>query len=201
MDEGSEASSSRFSNATPQSVLLQFDPTNEGLIQAVNQSEAKKTSETIRHADGTESKFQVSELAGLPTFEKPESQQSLADVLNASAQSLDMEAEVHADQQETDTKLPFSSRPSLLSSFSNLKLQQNPGEAPSEVRRAPRHSKSTSSALASRMPPRRGGLEATKSMSFMQRVRVGRAQFDGMMSRSTKEIVHQELDDDGSEHG
>jgi hypothetical protein len=200
MDEVSEASSSRFSNCTPQSVLLQFDPTNEDLIQAVNQSEAKTTSETIRHADGTESKFQVSELAGLPTFEKPESSQSLSEHLNASSQSFDVEEEPVVEQAEGDSKPALSARSSLLSSFSNLKLQ-NPGEAPSEVvRRAPRLSKSTSSALDGSLPPRRSALQPAKSMSFMQRVQNRRAQFDSMVNRSTKALVHQELDDDGSEH-
>lgn len=53
-----------------QQILLQFDPTNENLVRSVNQDNAKKTSEFIYGLHGTESKLEISELAGLPTFEK-----------------------------------------------------------------------------------------------------------------------------------
>ncbi|KAL3919464.1 MAG: hypothetical protein SGILL_003740 [Bacillariaceae sp.] len=196
-EEGSRYSNS--TNCTPVSVLLQFDPTNEDLIQAISQSTAKKTTETIRHKDGTETKFQVSELAGLPTFEKPPSEQSLTVDLNASLQSISV-GDLSTEEVEEVSERPRSTtRRTLLAS---LKSElQNPGEAPSEPsRRAPRASKSSSSALAGGLPPRRGNLQATKSMSFMQRVNNRRAQFEGMMNRSTRAIEHQELDDDGSDH-
>ena len=62
--------SSRFSGMKTQPILLQFDPTNENLVRTVNQTTAKKTTETIHQSDGKTSKFEVSEIEGLPNFEK-----------------------------------------------------------------------------------------------------------------------------------
>lgn len=96
LEERSEESS-RFSASyeQPQS-LLQFDPTNANNITMVSQDKANVTSERFRRADGTESELHITELAGLPTFEAPqsnlnESQNSdmlEADRLHQSARSL-----------------------------------------------------------------------------------------------------------------
>ena len=69
------------SSGTP--ILLQFDPTIENLVQTVNQSSAKKVSEKIRRADGTESEFHIKEVKGLPTFERKQQRDKDADVVNS----------------------------------------------------------------------------------------------------------------------
>jgi hypothetical protein len=70
-DEASE-NSSRFSFGGVPPPLLQFDPSNIDNVTRVTQNEGKVRSETIKHADGTESEINIRELAGLPTFEDPE---------------------------------------------------------------------------------------------------------------------------------
>jgi hypothetical protein len=67
--DGSD-SSSHFS-LIDQPVLIQFDPNNENNFTLVNQSKGYTTSETIRHADGTEYELHITELEGLPTFSAP----------------------------------------------------------------------------------------------------------------------------------
>jgi hypothetical protein len=179
-------------------VLLQFDPTNADLVQTVNQSGARKTSEVIRHADGTESELQISELAGLPTFEKtnPES------LLHDSATSMNHELGPPSSQRSMSSveggssvegnKYPSSfnrSRrpPSSSKSFAGSILQL-PGEPPSEKaggggreRRPPMKSKSAAVATA-----RQRGVQATAS--FFSRMN---------RSRGNMAVTHQELDDDG----
>jgi hypothetical protein len=209
-DVASEASSSHFSSATPQSTLLQFDPTSKDLIQAVNQKGAKRTSETFKHADGTESKFQISELAGLPTFEKPKTADEML-ALNSSSQSLDVSFVKSDDEEEDKQTMKINTRPNLRTatfgkSFGNIQIQ-NPGEPPVEpVRRAPRVTKSSSALTGSGSGPpnKRGVMQPTKSLSFMQRVQNRKAQFtESMMNRSTRVLGldHQALlEDEGSEH-
>lgn len=203
LDETSEESS-RLSNGTPQSILLQFDPTNVDLIQAVNQSDAKKTSETFRHADGTETNLKISELAGLPTFEKPESSEDLMLGLNGSSQSLDVSVAEKLDEEHMEgLKSKSTTGPGVLTCAVGKPLssfqKQNPGETPVEaLRRPPRATKSTSAATSAGLPSRRGNIQS-KSMSFMQRVQNRKAQFhESMMSRSTRVLGldHQALDDD-----
>lgn len=204
-DMVSEASSSHFSSGTPQSTLLQFDPTSADLIQAVSQKEAKKTSETFKHADGTESKFQISELAGLPTFEKPMTAEEI-EALNASTQSLDISVAISEEEEDRQqSKLMGTHLRSAVfgKTLSNLQTQ-NPGEASNEpIRRAPRTTKSSSALQGPEPPNRRGNIQATKSMSFMQRVQNRKSQFqETMMNRSTRVIGmdHQALLEDESEH-
>jgi hypothetical protein len=202
-DLASEASSSHFSSGTPQSTLLQFDPTSEDLIQAVNQTGAKKTSETFKHADGTESKFQISELAGLPTFEKPMTEEEIL-ALNRSTESLDAaKSDDDEDFQQSKSNMRSTLRSTVFGkSVSNMQVQ-NPGETSNEpIRRAPRATKSSSALGSSAQPPNR--LPPTKSMSFMQRVQNRKSQFaETMMNRSTRVIGvdHQALlEDEESEH-
>jgi len=54
-----------------QKFLLQFDPTNKNHVRSVDQENAKKSSEIIHGLHGTKSTLEISELAGLPTFERP----------------------------------------------------------------------------------------------------------------------------------
>lgn len=51
--------------------MLQFDPTKQNHVRSVDQDKAKKSSETIHGLNGTKSTLEISELAGLPTFERP----------------------------------------------------------------------------------------------------------------------------------
>jgi hypothetical protein len=68
-EEASEESS-RFSHG--HHPLLQFDPTNANNVTEIREEdEDRVTSETIKNADGTETAFQIRALAGLPTFEDP----------------------------------------------------------------------------------------------------------------------------------
>jgi hypothetical protein len=69
-EEEESEESSRFSFGF-QTTILQFDPTNPDNVTLVNQAEMKITSENIKNADGTESELHISDLAGLPTFEAP----------------------------------------------------------------------------------------------------------------------------------
>ncbi|KAG7351154.1 hypothetical protein IV203_010514 [Nitzschia inconspicua] len=186
-DLASEASSSHFSSGTPQSTLLQFDPTSEDLVQEVNQKGAKKTSETFKHADGTESKLQISELAGLPTFEKPMTPEEI-EALNASTQSLDMsvvKSEDEEDMHQSKTLLPNLRSTVFGKSVNNMQI---PGEASNEhVRRPPRATKSASAFVGSGPPNKRGNIQPSKSMSFMQRVQNRKSQLqESMMNRSTR---------------
>eukprot|EP00536_Pseudo-nitzschia_multiseries_P000591 jgi/Psemu1/282445/fgenesh1_pg.7_\ len=76
VDEVSTTSSS-LSCSNEQPIFFQFDPTKETCVQTVDQTTAKKTSETIHLSDGTESKLEISEVSGLPTFEKPSRKDSM----------------------------------------------------------------------------------------------------------------------------
>jgi hypothetical protein len=200
-----EDASETSSRDKSQVLLLQFDPTNADLVQTVNQSVAKKTSEVFRHADGTESEFQISELAGLPTFERTNPDSILHDSIHSGA-SMNHDAGPPSQRSLSSfdggssvdgNKRPSSysrstRRPTSTKSFSarDLKasISQIPGEAPSEKgggggRRVPVKSKSTTAA-----PNRQRGLQATKSF------------FDRMnRSRGNMAVTHQELDDDGSD--
>jgi hypothetical protein len=69
LEERSEESSRFSANYEQPTSLLQFDPTNVNNITLVKQDKSMVTSERIRNADGTESEFHISKLAGLPTFE------------------------------------------------------------------------------------------------------------------------------------
>lgn len=69
LEERSEESSRFSANYEQPTSLLQFDPTNANNVKLVKQDKASMTSERIRNADGTESEFHISKLAGLPTFE------------------------------------------------------------------------------------------------------------------------------------
>jgi len=70
-DDLSQVTEERSTESSgPQTILLQFDPTNKNHVRSVNQNEAKKTSETIHGLHGTESRLEIAELFGLPTFEK-----------------------------------------------------------------------------------------------------------------------------------
>jgi len=53
-----------------QQILLQFDPTNKDHVRSVDQDKAKKSSETIHGHDGAKT-LEIYDLAGLPTFERP----------------------------------------------------------------------------------------------------------------------------------
>lgn len=194
LEEASETSSRDKS----QVVLLQFDPTNANLVQTVNQAKCKKTSEIIRHADGTESELQISELAGLPTFEKNsdpnfhDSAQSGMSYHEATGQassrslgSLDAGSSVEGGHKKQPSFSRSSRRPTSNKSFSessSARTSQIPGEPASEGggRRTPSRAKSTTAV------PRQRGLQATKS--FIMR-----------MNRSRGQINHQALDDNGSD--
>ena len=201
VEETSEESSRFSAGNTAQSVLLQFDPTNAGKVRTVNQSDAKKTSETIRHADGTESKLQISELAGLPTFEKSERFQDSgesglsAEVAHASSRSLDsIDAGSSVEGLQKSGSFRFSGNLALSGS-------QNPGEAPAETSGKPPRAKVASA-------PRHRGLQGTKSfMQRMQRSKVPISNngedshlFSGFIGRSSRGLGHghQALDDDDS---
>ncbi len=69
LEERSEESSRFSTNYDQPTSLLQFDPTNANNITLVKQDKADVRSERFRNADGTESEFHISTLAGLPTFE------------------------------------------------------------------------------------------------------------------------------------
>eukprot|EP00537_Pseudo-nitzschia_pungens_P015635 CAMPEP_0172412818 /NCGR_PEP_ID=MMETSP1061-20121228/78101_1 /TAXON_ID=37318 /ORGANISM="Pseudo-nitzschia pungens, Strain cf. pungens" /LENGTH=708 /DNA_ID=CAMNT_0013149065 /DNA_START=62 /DNA_END=2188 /DNA_ORIENTATION=- len=71
MVEERSTTSSLLSCSNAQPILLQFDPTKDTFVQAVDQTTAKKTHDIIHQSNGTESKIEISELSGLPTFEKP----------------------------------------------------------------------------------------------------------------------------------
>ena len=60
-----------------QQILLQFDPTNKNHVRSVDQDKAKKSSEIIQGMHGTKSTLEISELAGLPTFEMPNKKSSI----------------------------------------------------------------------------------------------------------------------------
>jgi hypothetical protein len=191
-EEASEESS-RYSNGNAQAVLLQFDPTNADLVRTVNQSDAKKTYEIIRNADGTESKFQVSELAGLPTFEDPNKQGDMSEFGNVSSPSLCLEEETVSKEDKLSQKTRSFSRPGLFASKSfHASDAQNPGEAPTEEAKA-------------RQAPLRRGVRNTKSaMSFMQRVQQSKSHVaEAWMNRSASKGLdcHQALDDDDGSDG
>ena len=72
-----ESSNSESSDIDPldENALIQFDPKNENYIIYVNQSKGNTTSETYKNSDGSMyESFIVTELVGLPTFEKPRSE-------------------------------------------------------------------------------------------------------------------------------
>ena len=191
-EEASEESS-RYSNGNAQAVLLQFDPTNADLVRTVDQSDAKKTYEIIRNADGTESKFQVSELAGLPTFEDPNKQGDMSEFGNASSPSLCLEEESVSEEEKPPPKPRSYSRPGLFASKSfNASDAQNPGEAPAEEGKG------------RQAPLRRGVRNAKSSLSFMQRVQQSKSHVtEAWMNRSTSKglDLHQALDDDDGSDG
>lgn len=199
VEEASEESSRFSAGNTAQSVLLQFDPSNADNVRTVNQSKARTTSETIRHADGTESKLQISELAGLPTFERPERYQESgesglsAEIGQASSRSM--------DSIDADSSVERPQKPGSLRSADNVASSgsQNPGEAPAEAARKPPRAKVSTA-------PRQRGMQATKS--FIQRMHRSKPSnnnygeennlFSGFIGRPPRGLSHQALDDDDS---
>lgn len=209
-EEASEESSRFSAGNTAQSVLLQFDPTNAGNVRTLNQSTARKTSETIRHADGTESELQISELPGLPTFENQPGVRVVGDhrvnlglsteckySSSRSLSSVDGGSSVEGLQKPSSFQSAGGSPPS------SSRNSQNPGEAPAEsaLGKPPR------AKVAPAHPRQRPNMQATKSfMQRMQRSIVANGNgeelnlFSGFMNRSTRNIGHQALsDDDNSE--
>jgi len=92
------------SNPPSQTTFVQFDPTNPDLLSTVNiaKDESATTTETIKRADGTVSKFEIKEFSNLPNFEidsVPHSQRSLpvgeSNDLSQSISSLQLEEVGH----------------------------------------------------------------------------------------------------------
>jgi len=191
--------SSKHSGVKAESVLLQFDPTNENLVRTVDQATAKKKKDTIRTSDGTKSKVVISQLDGLPTFEKQMSAQSLnASFLTPTESTRSMHSvdgcysgDEYNDISATSFRLRVAKQGS---SGSILEMSQQ--------------SLDNSSTSNSRWPMPRSALgnnlQAKKS-SFFQRVQKSKADVaDRLMKHSTMNkagmrlglATHQALDDD-----
>jgi hypothetical protein len=216
VDEERSIDTSRTGSKS-QSILLQFDPTNENGIQTVNQTKAKKTSETIRQSDGTKSKFQISELAGLPTFERTKQQQqsqhgaSFSDFSGSTEikasesnrtvlSSTSSDGSTSVEGQHGNKSLSFLSlgKPRLSITKSSSDSHQNPGEAPEEEKKTGSNNKN-----------KWNNLQATKS-AFIQRVQKSKLQVtDSFMTKNRPSMdrtsllgsSHQLLDDDDDSVG
>lgn len=184
--------SSRFSCMNSQPILLQFDPTNKNLVRTVDQTTAKKTSETIHQSDGTKSKFEISELDDLPTFEKP-----------------------YSSCEFSESDIPTTESPgSMLSSNDDggSSVEGGYGSKSSSflslVSKKPVSSKSSQSSQPS-TPRQRGGLGNNlqeKKLAFMQRVQKGKADVAERLKKSQGirlggRGAHQALDDDDDSIG
>jgi hypothetical protein len=221
VDEEKSIDMSR-TDSKSQSILLQFDPTNENGVQTVNQTKAKKTSETIRQSDGTKSQFQISELAGLPTFERTKQQQEqqrqsqlgagfLSDLrgstgikeIKASESNRSMlssDGSASVEGQHGNRPLSFLSlgKPRLSTTRSPSDSHQNPGEAPEEEKKA-----------GSNNNNKWNNLQAKKA-AFIQRVQKSKLQVTDSfmtMNRPSNDRTspygssHQALDDDDDSIG
>jgi hypothetical protein len=204
-EEASEESSRFSAGNTAQSVLLQFDPTNVGNVRTVNQSTARKTSETIRYADGTESKLQISELPGLPTFENPPERcvnRDHSGKFGLSTESKHSSTRSLSSADGGSSVGGFQKPSSFLSTGGNFHASstQLPGEPPAEAAcgKPPR------AKMAPILSRQRSGLQVTKSfMQRMQRTKVANGTageevnlFSGFMGRAPRGVGHQVLDDD-----
>merc|ERR1740133_816404 len=220
VDEEKSIDMSR-TDSKSQSILLQFDPTNENGVQTVNQTKAKKTSETIRQSDGTKSKFQISELAGLPTFERTKQQQEqrqsqlgavfLSDLRGSTGikeikasdsnrSMLSSDGSASVEGQHGNRPLSFLSlgKPRLSTTRSPSDSHQNPGEAPEEEKKA-----------GSNNNNKWNNLQAKKA-AFIQRVQKSKLQVTDSfmtMNRPSNDRTsqygssHQALDDDDDSIG
>jgi hypothetical protein len=191
-----------------QSILLQFDPTTENGVQTVNQTKAKKTSETIRRSDGTKSKFEISELAGLPTFERTKQQQQ-QQYQHGSESNRSMLSNTCSDGSDSVEGQHGSRPPSFLSlgkprlsiTRSSPDSHQNPGETPEEAKTTGSNNNNKWSLSTQDIG---NNLQAKKS-AFFQRVQKSKLQVtDGFMNRPSMDrtsLSHQALDDDDDSVG
>ena len=95
VEEGSEASSRVSFSYVYQDTVLQFDPTSAGFVNEVKQDTEHVSSEIIRY-NGTEEKVEIRELAGaLPSFENPKvlsnEESTSCDVIHHHDLSIDIE--------------------------------------------------------------------------------------------------------------
>ena len=169
--EDASEESSRFSFGYQQT-LLQFDPTNVDNVARVRQDEANMTSETIRHADGTESELQIRELDGLlPRFENQND-------LNASGFSL--------NPQEIEDASDGSVSISVSTDEDPIDDGQVNDEAPSSARSQDMHDQGNT---VRPEPDRKRGLKKTRS-----------AKLRGLFSRRKKKGKdHEDEESSGEE--
>jgi hypothetical protein len=199
-EEESEESS-RFSHGY-QPTLLQFDPTNVNHFTLVNQEEGNLTSETIRHADGTESELQIRELSNLPTFESPQPTCHDSQASNLS----DDDGPVSHESQGTINVSDGDGEPPK----STMSLGGEAGDAAGEG------PKSQRKVVDSENRPRIGKTKSGKlraaagTRSFLQRIRKKKEKDEsddeeqlqssqtmfGRKKRAPIELTHQALDDD-----
>ena len=120
-DASEESSRFSFGYSNPTHTLLQFDPTNVDNVMRVRQDEANMTSETIKHADGTESELQIRDLDGLlPRFENHNDSNASGFSLNPKeiedgsdgsvSISISSDDENPADDEEANDEAPVSAR-------------------------------------------------------------------------------------------
>jgi len=214
MVEERSTESSFLGGSETQSILLQFDPTKENLVHTVNQTTAKKTSETIHQLNGSASTLEISELDGLPTFEKSHSSSDFNESASnntASTQSIfssDAGPFMDDGNHNKQTSFPLVRGKKSMSLNSLLGVTQKSGESVLE-----RSNASWNSTLRPVTPPRqRGGLgnnlQAKKS-TFFKRVKKSKADVKDRFMKNTTisragirlghvAHTHQALEDDAN---